>query len=340
MDTSKLSNDIAIDFGTTRTRIYIKGSGLVLDEPSVIAYDNIAGETLASGLEAYQMLGRTPDSVTAVYPMINGVINDSLLAEELLKAFLGRVCPKTIIKPKIVVSVPEGATDVEKRALRDALIMVGARSVHIMRSPIAAAIGSNCDVMPQRCLMIAQIGGGLTEISGISMGQVISNKKSEISGNKFTEAIITYLNEKHSLLVGFTTAEELKKAISSVYQPDPSVTYKVSGINLKTGLPEERIITQTEICDAISYLSDSLSDLFKNAVECVPQENLGDILEDGILIVGGGASLKGLLEKLRNSTSLKLFLAEENEYSLIKGLAAAVENPDKLPKELFDIYNV
>ncbi len=340
MDTSKLSNDIAIDFGTTKTKIYIKGMGLVLDEPSVIAYDNIAGETVASGKEAFDMIGRTPDSVTVVYPISNGVINDSLLAEELLKAFLRRVCPKTIIKPKIVVSVPESATDVEKRALRDALIMVGARSVYIMLSPIAAAIGSNCDVMPQRCLMIANIGGGITEISGISMGQVISNTESKISGNKFTETIITYLGEKHSLLVGFTTAEELKKSISSLYQPDPSVTYKVSGVNLKTGLPEEKIITQTEIYDAISPLLDSLSDVFKNAVESVPQENLGDILEDGILVVGGGASLKGLIGGLKNSTSLKLFLAEENEYSLIKGLAAAVENPDKLPKELFEIYNV
>ncbi len=340
MDKSKLSNDIAIDFGTSNTKIYIKGMGLVLDEPSVIAYDNIAGETIASGKEAYEMLGRTPDSVTAVYPISNGVINDSALAEELLKAFLKRVCTKTIIKPKIVVSVPKSATDVEKRALRDALIMVGARSVHIMLSPIAAAIGSNCDVMPQRCLMVASLGAGLTEISGISMGQVVSNTESEISGNKFTEAIITYLQEKHSLLVGFTSAEELKKAISTLNQPEPSVTYKVSGVNLKTGLPEERIITQTEIYDAISPLLDALSDVFKNAVECVPQENLGDILEDGILVVGGGASLKGLVGCIKNLTSLKLFLAEENEYSLIKGLAAAVENPDKLPKELFEIYNV
>ncbi|MDO4618723.1 MAG: rod shape-determining protein [Clostridia bacterium] len=340
MGVNKISNDIAIDFGTLNTKIYIKGQGLVLNEPSVIAYDNIAGETIAVGEEAYKMLGRTPDSITAVYPVSGGVINDATLAEELLKALLRRVCPKTLIKPKLVISVPSGATDIEKRALRDVALMVGARSVYITLSPIAAAIGSNCDVMPQRCLMVADLGGGITDICAVSMGQPVANLSSDISGNKFTEAIITYLSEKHSLSIGYQTAEEAKKKIGTVLKSGTTNTFDVAGINLKTGAPSKLTITSDELCDAMSPVADELAEIFKNAVDSVPPENLGDVLEDGILLTGAGASLNGLIPRLKNDTELRLFLAEENDFSVIKGLAAAVENPDKLPKELFEIYNV
>lgn len=339
MNNFAISNDIAIDFGSFNTRIYIKGKGLVLDEASAIAFDNINGETISVGNDAKNMIGKTPSSVSVIFPIRNGVICDATLAEELLKRLLARACDKTLIKPRIVMSVPCGITDVEKRALRDTAILVGARSVHIIDSPIAAAIGANCDVMPARGLMVADIGGGCCDIAVISLGRVVFHSSFKTAGSAFTEALIIYLSEKYSLSVGYITAEKCKKKLGCVFPQENTLLDTVCGTNLKNGLPTELTITSSELLDVFSPVSTSISNALKDAVDSVPQEILGDILEDGILLSGGCISMKGLVQRLKIDTELKLFPSPEKEFSVIRGLAACAENLDKLPKELFTVYH-
>ncbi len=339
MDFNMLTNDIAIDFGTSNTRIYIKGKGLVLDEPSVIAFDSISGEAVAAGNDAYLMLGRTPPSVTALYPLSGGVISDCTLAEELLKMLLRKACEKTIIKPRIFMAVPCLATDVESRALRDAAILAGARSVYIMKAPIAAAIGSKCDVMLSRGLMVATIGGGVSEFASISLGQVASVHSVKTAGNAFTDATTAHFRDYHSLSVGHITAERCKKEVGCVYPKDTNNRSTLSGIDLKTGLPRELAVSSEEVRDALTPTASELAEALKTAVDSVPQELLGDILEDGILLTGAGASLSGLIKRLSIDTELKLYLAPENEYAVIRGLAALAENIDKLPKDIYKVYH-
>ncbi len=339
MDYTLISNDIAVDFGSINTRIYIKGKGLVLDEASVIAFDNISGETITAGNEARAMLGRTPPSVSVVSPIHAGRICDCNLAEALLKVLLERAYNKTLIKPRIFMSVPSGITDVEKRALRDAAVLAGARSVYLVDTPIAAAIGGNCDVAPARGLMVADIGGGCCDIAAISLGRVVSYKSYQKAGTAFTDALITYIADKYLLSIGYITAEDCKKKIGSVFPNGKTQIDTVSGITLKTGLPAKVSVTSTELQEVFMPVATNISNAIKEAVDSIPQELLGDILEDGILLLGGGVSMNGLLERLKIDTELKLFLAPENEYSVIKGLAACIENFEKMPKELFTIYH-
>ncbi len=339
MDLKMLSNDIAIDFGTSNTRIYIKGKGLVLDEPSVIAFDSISGEVIAAGIEAEAMLGRTPASVSAVFPLAGGIICDCTLAEELLKTLLRKACPKTIIKPRVFMALPCCATDVEGRALRDAAIIAGARSVYIMKAPIAAAIGSKCDVMLPRGLMIADIGGGCCDFAAVSVGQLASASSSKIAGNAFTDALIAHFRDYHSLSVGYLTAEKCKKEAGCVYPKDSTAYSTVRGIDLKTGLPKELSVSSEELRDALMPTANELTEALKSAVDTVPSDLLGDILEDGILLTGAGASIGGLVNRLHIDTELKLFLAPENGYAVIRGLAALSENIDRISKDLYIIYH-
>lgn len=338
MDFNTFTNDIAVDFGTTNTRIYIKGRGLVLDEPSVIAFDTISGETVATGLEASQMLGRTPASVSAVFPLAGGVISDCTLAEELLKDLLRRACSKTVIKPRIIMSIPSGATDVERRALRDAAIIAGARVVYIMETPIAAAIGAKCDVMPARGLMVADIGGGCCDFAAISLGQLAYFDTFKTAGNAFTDAIMTHIRDYHSLSIGYLTAERCKIEAGTVF-PTEKATSTVSGISLKTGLPTEITITSDELQDALLPVSNSICNALKSAVDSVPSELLGDIVEDGILLTGACASMRGLVQRLKTDTEMKLFLAPENEYAVIRGLAGTIESIDKISADLYTVYH-
>ena len=338
MDFNTLTNDIAIDFGTSNTRIYIKGRGLVLDEPSVIAFDTISGETVATGLEASKMLGRTPASVSAVFPLAGGVISDCTLAEELLKDLLRRACQKTVIKPRIIMSVPSGATDVERRALRDAAIIAGARVVYIMETPIAAAIGAKCDVMLARGLMIADIGGGCCDFAAVSLGQLASFNTFKTAGNAFCDAVIAHMRDYHSLSIGYLTAERCKIEAGSVF-PGEKASSTVSGLSLKTGLPTEIKVTSDELLDAMMPISNSICEALKSAVDSVPSELLGDIVEDGILLTGAGASMRGFVQRLKTDTEMKLFLAPENEYAVIRGLAGAIESIDKISKDLYTVYH-
>lgn len=338
MDFNLISNDIAIDLGTSNTRIYIKGRGLVLDEPSVIAYDTQSGDIIAAGTEAYQMLGRTPAAVAAVYPLSGGVISDCLFAEELLKSFLRRVCPKTLIKPRMIMSVPCGVTDVERRALRDAAVIAGARKVYIMEAPIAAAIGANCDVSLARGLMVADIGGGCCDIAAISLGQTSASLSHKLAGGAFTEALTSYLRDRYSLAVGFISAENCKIDVGSVFPRDTSKRYEISGLDLSTGLAKTVIITSEETKDAFEPICAALANAIQSALDKTPAELVGDIMEDGILLTGGAAQLYGLVTRLKIDTGLKIFLSADSKLCVVRGLAAAIENIDKISNESYMLY--
>lgn len=338
MEFNLISNDIAIDFGTSNTRIYIKGRGLVLDEPSVIAYDTISGSILAAGSEAYEMIGRTPDSVAAVFPLSGGVICECMLAEELLKALLRRVCPKTIIKPRIIIAIPCGVTDVERRALRDAAIVAGARKVYIMEAPIAAAIGASCDVTLSRGLMVADLGGGSCDIAVISLGRTVSFLRHKLAGAAFTDALISYFAEHHSLAVGFQSAEKCKKELGCAYSRDTLVRGKLAGLDSSTGLPAKIDVTSEDVREALAPVCEALSEAVKKALDAVPSELLGDILEDGILLTGGLSQLSGIVKRLRIDTEMKVFAAPEGEMCVVRGLAAALESLDRIPKDSYRLY--
>lgn len=338
MEFNLISNDIAIDFGTSNTRIYIKGRGLVLDEPSVIAYDTISGDIIAAGAEAYAMTGRTPNTVAAVFPLAGGVICECTLAEELLKALLRRVCPKTIIKPRIIIAIPCGVTDVERRALRDAAIVAGARRVYIMESPIAAAIGASCDVAPARGMMVADLGGGSCDIAVISLGQVVSSVQHKLAGAAFTDAVIAYFRERHSLAVGFQSAEKCKIDLGCVFSRDTLARGEVTGLDITTGLPSKITVTSEDIKDALTPVCEALAEAIKKALDEAPSELLGDILEDGILLTGGLSQMPGLVKRLRIDTEMKVFAAPEGAMCVVRGLAAAIENLDRISKDSYTLY--
>lgn len=338
MDFNVISNDIAIDLGTSNVRIYIKGRGLVVDEPSVLACDTISGEAIAAGSDAEKMIGRTPPGVITVNPICEGVISDCALAEELLKIMIRRVCPKTVIKPRMVLSVHSGTTDVERRALRDAAIIAGARRVYIIESPVAAGLGAKCDVTLSRGMMVVDFGGGRCDIATVSGGQVVSLKTHKLAGKCYTDAIISYLRDRYSISVGYLTAERCKIEAGCVYSKDMLVHSKVSGIDLSTGLPAEITVSSEDLREALMPVAESFADAVKAAVEAVPSELLGDILEDGILLTGGGAMIDGCAKRLKLDTDMKIFTVPEGAHCVINGLATILENIDRIPKESYTVY--
>lgn len=338
MDFNVLSNDIAIDLGSSNTRIYIKGKGLVLDEPSILAYDSTSGEIIACGSEAYDMQGRTPPSVTVVYPLSDGVISDCFFAEELLKSFLHRVCQKTLIKPRIMMAIPCEATDVERRALRDAAVVAGARKVYIMESPLAAAIGSGCDISLARGLMIADLGGGAFDIAAISLGQCAASTSLKLAGNVFTDALNGYIRDTYSLMTGFISTERCKTEIGCVFSGDHSKNFTIAGSDVASGLPKSIIINSEETKDAFDSVCTALSDAIRATLDKAPAELVGDIMEDGILLTGGAAKMNGLVTRLKIDTGIKIFQAPNSELCVVRGLAAAIESIDKLPADSYTIY--
>ena len=338
MDFNLISNDIAIDLGSSNTRIYIKGRGLVLEEPSVIAYDTQSGDIIAAGSDAYQMLGRTPAAVAAVYPLSGGVISDCLFAEELLKSFIRRVSPKTLIKPRIIMSVPCDVTDVERRALRDAAIVAGARKVYIMEAPIAAAIGASCDISLARGLMVADLGGGCFDIAAISLGQTSASLSHKLAGGSFTDALIEYFRDRYSLAVGFISAERCKLEIGCVFPRDTSSQFEIAGLDISTGLPKSVMVTSEETKDAFSSVCTSLADAIQTVLDKTPSELVGDIMEDGILLTGGAAQIYGLVTRLKIDTGFKVFLAPDSGLCVVRGLAAAIENIDKISNDSYMLY--
>ena len=332
---SMFSKDMAIDLGTANTLVYVKGEGVVLNEPSVVATVENQGRTqvLAVGNEAKQMLGRTPGKIQAIRPMKDGVIADFEVAEQMIKSFIKKVhSGRTLSNPQIVICVPTGATNVERRAIRESADAAGARRVFLIEEPVAAAIGAGLPVAEPTGSMIVDIGGGTTEVAVLSLGGVVHATSVKAAGDKFDEAIIEYMRSSHKLAIGETTAERMKKEIGSASTPEDGdgKSINVKGRDLITGLPKELSISQRQIAEALAEPVAQIIDTIKRALEQTPAELSADIVERGIMMTGGGSLLGNLDKVLRRATSLPVSIAEDPLLCVVMGTGKALEEKSKL----------
>ena len=332
---SLFSKDMAIDLGTANTLVYVKGEGVVLNEPSVVAIIENQGNTqvLAVGNEAKQMLGRTPGKIKAIRPMKDGVIADFEVAEQMIKHFIRKVHKgRTISNPQIVICVPSGSTNVERRAIRESADAAGARKVFLIEEPVAAAIGAGLPVAEPTGSMVVDIGGGTTEVAVLSLGGVVLSTSIKSAGDRFDESISEYMRVTHKLAIGEASAERMKKDIGSACPPDDGdgKSISVKGRDLITGLPKEISISQRQISEAIAEPVAQIIDTIKRALEQTPPELSADIVESGIMLTGGGSLLGNLAKVLRGSTSLPVSIAEDPLLCVVMGTGKALEEKSKL----------
>ena len=327
--TRYFSNDIAIDLGTANTLIYIKGKGIVLDEPSVVAVqvDNAGrNETLAVGTEAKKMLGRTPGSIQAIRPMKDGVIADFVITGKMLKAFIRKVnSSKWAAAPRIVICVPCGATQVERKAIRDSAQEAGASAVYLIEEPMAAAIGAGLPIEEPTGSMVVDIGGGTTEVGVISLNGVVYSHSIRVGGDTFDEAIIQYVRRNYGMLIGEASAEEIKKRIGSAFPSTEVSEMDVKGRNLAEGIPRSFTITSNEVLEALADPLSQIVQAVRSALEQTPPELGADIAERGLVLTGGGALLKGLDRLLAEETGLPVLIAEDALPCVARGSGKALE---------------
>ena len=307
-----LSMDIGIDLGTASILVYIKGKGIVLKEPSVVAFDRDTNEIKEIGEEARKMIGRTPGNIVAIRPLRQGVISDYAITEKMLKYFIKKAMgKKTLRKPRISVCIPSGATEVEKKAVEDATYQAGAREVSIIEEPVAAAIGAGIDISKACGNMIVDIGGGTSDIAVISLGGTVVSTSVKVAGDDFDEAIVRYMRKKHNLLIGERTAEEIKINIGCAYPRPEMLTMDVRGRNLVTGLPKTMTITSEEMMEALKEPALKIVESVHNVLERTPPELAADVYERGIVMTGGGSLLGGLDELIEEKTGINTMIAEE-----------------------------
>lgn len=307
-----MSADIGIDLGTASVLVYVNGKGVVLKEPSVVAYDRNSGEIKAIGEEARLMLGRTPGNIIAVRPLRQGVISDYDVTEKMIKYFIQKAMGRKIFKkPRISVCVPGGVTEVEKKAVIEATYAAGAREVHLIEEPVAAAIGAGIDISKACGNMIVDVGGGTSDIAVISLGGSVVSTSLKIAGDDFDEAIVRYMRKKHNLLIGERTAEEIKIKIGTTYPSEEEETMEVKGRNLVTGLPRTVAISSSEIEEALKDTTSKIVEAVINVLEQTPPELSADILDRGIMLTGGGAMLRGLEELIAERTGIRTMTAED-----------------------------
>ncbi len=326
-----LSNDLAIDLGTANTLVYVKGKGIVLREPSVVAIrkDARTNRVLAVGKEAKMMLGRTPGNIVAVRPIKDGVIADFEVTEAMLRYFINKVHNRrTLVHPRIIISVPSGITQVEKRAVKESAESAGAREVYLIDEPMAAAIGAGMPITEPTASMVVDIGGGTTEVAMISLAGIVYSSSLRVAGDKMDEAIIHYIKRKHNLAIGEHTAEVIKTTIGDVMPEPPYDTMQVKGRDLVSGVPKTLIITSEEISVAITEQVDAIIEAVKMALELTPPELSADIIDQGIVLTGGGALLRNLDKKLSEKTGLPIIIAEDPLSSVVLGSGKALEHID------------
>ena len=321
-----LSMDIGIDLGTASILVYIKGKGIVLKEPTVVAYDRDSQEIVAIGEEARKMIGRTPGNITAVRPLRQGVISDYIVTEKMLKYFITKAMERrTLRKPRVSICIPTGATEVEKRAVEDATYKAGAREVTIIEEPVAAAIGAGIDISKPAGNMIVDIGGGTTDIAVISLGGTVVSTSLKVAGDDFDEAIIRYMRKKHNLLIGERTAEEVKMTIGCAYPRPEQATMDVKGRNLLTGLPKTMTVTSDEMLEALHDAAMEIVEAIHSVLERTPPELASDIYERGIVMTGGGSLLSGLDELIEEKTGINTMLAESPMTAVAVGTGKFIE---------------
>ena len=325
------ASEVGIDLGTANVLVYIKGKGIVLNEPSVVAINNDTDEILAVGEEARQMLGRTPANIVAVRPLRDGVISDYDITERMLKYFIRKTCGSgRFFKPKIMVCVPSGVTEVEKRAVREAATQAGGKDVYLMEEPVAAAIGAGIDISRPDGVMVIDIGGGTTDIAIISLGGIVASTSVKIAGDKFDDAIIKYMRKAHKLYIGERTAEELKLTIGTAFPREETVTKECRGRDLVTGLPKSVDVTSEEMMDALEEPLYAITEAVHNVLERTPPELAADISNSGIVITGGGALLYGIDKRIEERTGIKVIIAEDPKSCVAIGTGKALDELDKL----------
>jgi len=305
------TKDIGIDLGTANTLVHLKSKGIVIREPSVVAINKNTGEVLAVGLEAKNMIGRTPGNITAIRPMKDGVIADFRVTQGMLRYFIRKVIGKSLfVKPRVVVCVPSGVTEVEKRAVIDATLQAGAREAFLIEEPMAAAIGANLPVGEPTGSMVVDIGGGTSEVAVISLGGIVVSRSLRIGGDELDDAIVLYVKKEYNLMIGERTAEDIKIRVGSAYMLEEETKHVISGRDLVTGLPKELEISSVEIREALAEPINSIIDSIKYTLEKTPPELAADIMEKGIMLTGGGALLKGLDQLIHKETGIPVKIAE------------------------------
>jgi rod shape-determining protein MreB len=318
--------DIGIDLGTATVIVYVKGQGIVLREPSVVAVDSNNGEVVAVGNEARRMLGRTPGNIVATRPLKDGVISDYTVTEKMLKYFIKKVGAKTLFSPRIMICIPSRVTEVEKKAVIDAATNAGARKVYLIEEPIAAAIGAGLDISKACGNMVVDIGGGTTDIAVLSMNNIVSSTSIRIAGNKLDEDIIKYIKSKHRILVGEKTAERIKIDFANIYKPSKKQKLEVKGRNVDTGLPDSIEITEEDTKNALKESVDKIIKAVKEVLEDTPPELSADIVEKGVILTGGGSLLTGLVEVLEEELTIPVLIAETPLTCVAEGTGILLNN--------------
>ena len=333
----QFSHDIGIDLGTANTLVYVRGRGIVINEPSVVAINQKTGQIVAIGEEAKRMVGRTPAHIVATRPLVAGVVSDFEVTEEMLKYFIRKVHEKVfsvLARPRVVIGIPSGVTEVEKRAVEDAAKNAGAREVYLVEEPMAAAIGVRMPVQDAVGSMIVDIGGGTSDIAVISLGGIVVSKDLKIAGDKLNEDIIRFARDEYKLLLGERTAEDIKIAIGSAHELPDSLESPMRGRDLVTGLPREVIVDDSEIRRAMRHSINILVNSIKAAIEVTPPELVADIMHRGILLVGGGALLRGLDILIQDETRVPVKVADDPLTAVARGTGIILEDIDALREVL------
>ena len=316
--------DIGIDLGTSTVRICIRDKGIVLREPAVIAVDRVSGRVLSVGAEAQKMLGRTPVNLAAIRPMRDGVVSDFEMAERLLRELLRKVSGFSLLKPRLLISVPSGITEVEERAVMEAALQAGARRVFLLEEPVAAALGAGLSISEPKGKMVIDIGGGATDIAVLSLSGVVESASIRLAGDRFNEALIRYVRRKHNILIGDRTAEELKLQLGCVYPGQESRSLEVKGRCLLTGLPKLFPIHPEEMLEAFDESCEGILDAIRDVLERTPPELVSDISETGITLTGGGSQLWGMDKLIESRTRIPTQLADDGNECVISGLERAL----------------
>ncbi|MFA5013795.1 MAG: rod shape-determining protein [Candidatus Paceibacterota bacterium] len=341
---SNLSQDIAIDLGTANCLVYVRGRGIILSEPSVVALNKKTNQILAIGREAEKMVGKTPGHVVAIRPLVSGVISDFEVTEQMLRYLIDRSKEEkfAMLKPRVIVGIPSGVTEVEKKAVVDATKSAGAREVFLIEEPMAATIGARMPVHEAAGNFIIDIGGGTTEVAVISLGGIVVSKSLRIAGDRLNQDIIQYAQEKYKLLIGVRTAERIKISIGVVYfEKEPSKgeikQMPMRGRNLITGLPEEIIISQTDVKRSLERSVNQIVSEIKNTIEITPPELLSDIMKKGIVLAGGGALLRGIDKLITKETKIPCYVMEDPMTAVARGAGMVLENLDEYHDVLVEI---
>lgn len=333
------ASDVGIDLGTANTLVYVSGRGIVINEPSVIAINQKTGHVVAVGSEAKNMVGRTPSHIVASRPLVNGVISDFEITEEMLRYFIKRAQgsrPNFLSRPRVVIGIPSGITEVERRAVKDAALSAGASEAFLVEEPMAAAIGVRLDVQEPMGNMIVDIGGGTTDIAVISLGGIVSSKNLHVAGDRLNNDIIQYARDEFKLLLGERTSEDIKIAIGAVITQDTDLETSMRGRDLMTGLPREVLVTDADIREAMRGSIATLVKSIRETIEMTPPELVADIIHRGIVLVGGGSLLRGLPTLIERETRIPVRVAEDPLTAVVRGAGIILENIDALSEVLLE----